>query len=65
MFKFYFHIKDTTGRPFAYDFVKAESFMEAKAIAHREYGSVFNRLEWVGRPGDLAAAEAILLREVK
>lgn len=62
--KFFFQIKDSTGRPCVTDFVKADSFGEAKTIAHREYGSVFNRLEWIGRPGDLAAAEAILLRKI-
>jgi len=64
MFKFFFQITDSTGWPCVIDHVKADSFIEAKAIAHREYGSVFNRLEWVSRPGDVAAAEAFSLRSI-
>jgi hypothetical protein len=61
MHRFYFMIQDSS----VFDCIHADSFIEAKAIAHREYGSIFNRIQWVSRPGEFAAAEAFSLAEVK
>lgn len=61
MFRFYFQIKDSC----VFDCIRASSFGEAKDIAHRDYGSLFNRIEWISRPGEFAAAEAFSLVEVK